>query len=118
MIATLGFRSPLARLGRHLLARMRTSRPRARRRRILFCTLNYAPGATGGAERQARLQAEELVRRGYEVTVVCPREPRQRSGAINGVRVRRLPVRWHGRGRRPLHLLGLGTYLLFAVHRF
>ena len=50
---------------------------------ILFCTLNYAPGAVGGAEHQARLQAEALVRLGYRVTVVCPREPGTQSGMLN-----------------------------------
>jgi glycosyltransferase involved in cell wall biosynthesis len=57
---------------------------------ILFCTLDYYPGVTGGAERQARLQAEELARRGHHVTVVCARTDRLRSGEIDGVRVVRL----------------------------
>lgn len=57
---------------------------------ILFCTLAYFPGITGGAERQARLQAEELVRRGHAVTVLCARTDGLDSGSINGVRVVRL----------------------------
>ena len=57
---------------------------------ILFCTLSYHPGITGGAERQARLQAEELVRRGHRVTVVCARTDKLSSAEINGVRVVRL----------------------------
>jgi glycosyltransferase involved in cell wall biosynthesis len=57
---------------------------------VLFCTLAYFPGITGGAERQARLQAEELVRRGHRVTVVCARTDNLSSGEINGVRVVRL----------------------------
>lgn len=57
---------------------------------VLFCTLSYYPAVTGGAERQARLQAEELVRRGHRVTVVCGRTNGLRSEQINGVRVVRL----------------------------
>jgi L-malate glycosyltransferase len=57
---------------------------------ILFCTLSYYPGITGGAERQARLQAEELVRRGHRVTVVCARTDNLASGEIGGVRIVRL----------------------------
>jgi glycosyltransferase involved in cell wall biosynthesis len=60
---------------------------------LLFVTLDYYPGVFGGAERQARIQAEELVRRGHKVTVVCPRFAGTGSGAINGVRVVRL---WPG----------------------
>ncbi len=86
--------------------------------RVLFCTLNYAPGAVGGAEHQARLQAEELVRRGYRVTVVCPREPGTHSGTLNGVEVRRLPVRWVGKFRRPSHAGLLFAFLVRNLHRF
>lgn len=69
--------------------------------RILFCTWQYHPVAAGGAERQARLQAEELVRRGHEVTVVCPRAPGVDIGEVAGVRVVRLR-RLHGRVPRRL----------------
>ena len=65
---------------------------------ILFCTLSYYPGITGGAERQARLQAEELVRRGHRVTVVCARSDDLASGEIGGVRI----VRLSRIDRRPL----------------
>jgi glycosyltransferase involved in cell wall biosynthesis len=58
--------------------------------KILFCTFSYFPAVTGGAERQARLQAQELVRRGHQVTVVCPRSGRLSSETIQGVRVVRL----------------------------
>ena len=95
-----------------------TSHGRASSARILFCTLNYAPGAVGGAEHQARLQAEALVRLGYRVTVVCPREPGTQSGMLNGVDVRRLPVRWRGKLRRPTHVAGLLAYLARNLHRF
>lgn len=59
-------------------------------RHILFCTLGYEPGPVGGAERQARLQAEELVRRGHTVEIVAPRDPGTQSEYISGVRVHRL----------------------------
>lgn len=58
--------------------------------RILFCTLDYPPSAAGGAEQQARLQAEELIRRGHTVDVVCARAPGQSSGAVGGIQVHRL----------------------------
>lgn len=62
----------------------------------MFCTLGYPPAPGGGAERQARLQAEELVRRGHSVTVVCPSAPGFGSEWLNGVEIRRLrwPHRW------------------------
>lgn len=88
------------------------------RRRVLFCTYGYRSRLDGGAERQARLQAEELTRRGYEVTVVCPRQPDGPSGDVDGVTVRRLPrlnVPW----LRPLsYLLALTLFLLLRLRRF
>ncbi len=93
-----------------------TGRPR--QRRILFCTYGYRSSIDGGAERQARLQAEELTRRGYEVTVVCPRQPAGPSGDVDGVTVRRLP-------RLPVRRLGglsymfaLTVFLLLRMRRF
>ena len=88
------------------------------RRRILFCTLNYYPAPTGGAEHQAQLQAEELARRGHAVTVVCPRVAGVTGGMINGVRVRRL----YSIDRRPFrhltHLLSLAVYLAATLRRY
>ncbi|MGI8411702.1 MAG: glycosyltransferase family 4 protein [Solirubrobacteraceae bacterium] len=85
---------------------------------ILFCTLAYYPDVTGGAERQARLQAEELVRRGHRVTVVCARAADAGSGELAGVRVVRL---WR-LDRRPFtrisYLLRLGAWLLHHVRGF
>jgi L-malate glycosyltransferase len=75
---------------------------------ILFCTLSYFPGIMGGAERQARLQAEELVRRGHRVTVVCARTEDLSSAEINGVRILRL----RRIGRRPLFRLSYMVRLL------
>jgi glycosyltransferase involved in cell wall biosynthesis len=83
--------------------------PSARRSlRILFITWNYYPAPAGGAERQARLQAEELVRRGHSVTVTCQRAAGVKSGEIGGVRVRRL---WRV-GRRPFRRI---SYLVSLV---
>ena len=76
------------------MSRIGASDPRPLR--ILFFTLEYAPGWAGGAEHQARLQAEELSRRGHRVCVVCPRSPGQRTGAVGAVDVWRL-----SRSRRP-----------------
>lgn len=78
-------------------------------RRVLFCTLGFEPGPVGGAERQARLQAEELVGRGWRVDVVTARDPGTRSGRMGPIHVRRLPRL----NRRPFRTI---TYLpvLFA----
>lgn len=92
--------------------------------RLLFCTLSYFPGVTGGAERQARLQAEELVRRGHQVTVVCARTDGLSSGHINGVqviRLRRIPHRPVFRTSYMLRLLAWlarhgGEFDLVHVH--
>jgi glycosyltransferase involved in cell wall biosynthesis len=83
------------------------------RRRILLCTWGYAPYVPGGAERQAQLQAEELVRRGYEVSVVCPRFAGTHSGVVNGVPVSRLPFFQ----RRPFRKLTYGASLFFFLLR-
>ncbi len=91
---------------------------------ILFCTLSYYPGITGGAERQARLQAEELVRRGHRVTVVCARTEDLRSEEIAGVRIvrlRRIDRRHLLRISYLLHLLlwlirNVGDYDVVHVH--
>lgn len=73
--------------------------------RILFCTWQYHPVVAGGAERQARLQAEELVRRGHQVTVVCPRVEAATSGTVDGVSVVRLR-RFRGEWSRRLTYFG------------
>ncbi len=108
----------MATLERESFRRRAPSVGRVERLRVLFCTLNYYPAPTGGAERQARLQAEELAKRGHHVTVVCPRHAGTRSGEINGVDVVRLP--WIDRRwcRRITSLLVLGLYVLSRVRRF
>jgi glycosyltransferase involved in cell wall biosynthesis len=83
-------------------------------RRVLFCTWGYAPDQVGGAEHQARLQAEELTRRGCAVEVVCPRRRGTRSGQVNRVFVTRLPFI----DRRPLRTASYCLALLcFLVRR-
>ncbi|MDX6452112.1 MAG: hypothetical protein QOH16_2161 [Gaiellaceae bacterium] len=89
-------------------ANERTAHPSLR---ILFCVWNYYPLPTGGAERQAQLQAEELVRRGHSVCVICPDAEGATSGVVNGVSVRRLR---HLRGV-PGHKL---TYLVSLIWFF
>lgn len=86
--------------------------------RILFFTLEYEPGFVGGAELQARLQAQELVRRGHRVCVVCPRTPGQRTGVVGGVKVWRLPRISHPLLRKPSYALVLGAWLLVQRRRF
>jgi len=86
--------------------------------RILFCTLGYDTLAAGGAERQARLQAEELVRRGHRVTVIAPRLEGSRSETINGVEVRRLPMIDRRIIRNVTYLPFLAMYLMLRMRRF
>jgi glycosyltransferase involved in cell wall biosynthesis len=89
------------------------------RLRILFCTLGYHPGPGSGAEHQARLQADELVRRGHHVTVVCPSYAGVSSGWVGGVFVRRLP--WLRRWLQTWtwsYLPVLAVFLVFRVRRF
>jgi glycosyltransferase involved in cell wall biosynthesis len=86
--------------------------------KVLFCTLDYAPSAAGGAERQAQLQAEGLTRRGHVVEIVCQRIGGFRSGAVNGVMVHRLP-RIPSWPLRPIsYLLLLGAFLLLRLRRY
>jgi len=87
-------------------------------RRILFLVWQYHPVPAGGAEHQARLQAEELVRRGHSVTVVCRRTPGAHSGIVNGVAVWRLPAIDRHPFRTVSLLASLTVYLLFTLRRF
>jgi len=87
-------------------------------KRILFCTLNYFPAPTGGAEHQAQLQAEELARRGHEVHVVCPRWPGGTAGKINGVQVHRLFSITRRPFRHMSYLASLAFYLIVNLRRF
>lgn len=86
--------------------------------RILFCTLAYHPVAAGGAERQARLQAEELVLRGHHVTVVCPAAAGVVSGIVDGVNVVRLPTVPRRPFRTVSYLAALTGYLVLRVRTF
>jgi glycosyltransferase involved in cell wall biosynthesis len=85
---------------------------------ILFFTLEYEPGVAGGAERQARLQAEELSRRGHAVSVVCPRSPGQRTGPVGMVHVWRLPRSRRPRLRKLSYAVSLGCWLAVRGRRF
>jgi glycosyltransferase involved in cell wall biosynthesis len=82
--------------------------------RVLFCVTGYFPAPVGGTERQARLQAIELTRRGHKVVVVCPHDASTvQSGAGDGIRVirlRRLP-------RRPFRTLSYLVRLLLFLLR-
>jgi glycosyltransferase involved in cell wall biosynthesis len=86
--------------------------------RVLFCTLDYPPSAAGGAEQQARLQAESLVRRGHRVDVVCARTPGHASGEIGGVRVHRLHRIEIKYLRTISYLAMLALYLVLQIRRF
>jgi glycosyltransferase involved in cell wall biosynthesis len=86
--------------------------------KVLFCTLAYYPSEAGGAEHQGRLQAEALVRRGHEVTVVCARRDQAKSGAINGVSVVRLANIRRQPFRQISYLASLALYLLIRLNNF
>lgn len=77
--------------------------------RILFVTWGFEPGPVGGAERQARLQAQELVKRGYVVTVVCPAE----TGVPKRHFVGLVPVRRLAVLRRPFRRVSFLLHLFF-----
>ena len=85
---------------------------------ILFITLEYEPGLAGGAERQARVQAEELTRRGHRVSVVCPRSRGQRPGAVGQVHVSRLARSRRPRLRKLSYAVALGCWLIVRGRRF
>ncbi len=86
--------------------------------RVLFVTWQYYPVPAGGAEHQARLQAEELARRGHRVTVICPRAGGSSSGTVNGVFVRRLPIIDRHPFRTVTFLASLAGYLLTRLRSF
>ncbi len=85
---------------------------------VLFCTWGYFPDASGGAEHQAQLQAEELQRRGHAVTVVCPRRGATRSGVINGIKVHRLPFLPLPHCDQATYLVVLLIFLVLQIRRF
>lgn len=89
-----------------------------RRLRILFCTFTYFPTPGGGTGSRARVQAEELVRRGHHLTAVCPRWPGTRSETVNGVEVHRLPMLDCPGLRRISFLPGLFIWLLPHMRGF
>ncbi len=61
--------------------------------RVLLVNSLYAPDETGGAERAVRVLAEELLRRGVDVTVACLSPAgRLTRDIVDGVPVVRLPL--------------------------
>ncbi|MEX2446317.1 MAG: glycosyltransferase family 4 protein [Dehalococcoidia bacterium] len=88
---------------------------RSTTRNVLFVTWQYFPMPAGGAEHQARLQAEELARRGHRVTVLCRSSAEAGSGAVNGVAVHRLPAVDRRPFRTLTFLCSLAVYLLLRV---
>lgn len=87
-------------------------------RNILFATWQYYPIPAGGAEHQAQMQAEALVRRNHRVTIVTPRTSGTASGWVNGVFVHRLPIIDRHPFRTVTYLLSLAIYLLLRLPRF
>jgi len=85
---------------------------------ILFCTLDYFPGMAGGAEHQARLQAESLAKRGHDVAVVCPGRQLPRYDRINRVEVHRLPFIDQRPFRKLTYYLRLTPFLLRHARHF
>ena len=86
--------------------------------RILFSTSGYFPDMSGGAEHQARLQAEELTRRGHFVNVVCPRRRGTSVSFVGGVRVYRLPVIERRYLQELTYCFMLSLFLLWHMRRF
>src|SRR5262245_66583991 len=89
-----------------------------KRLRVLYCTWGYSDQGLGGAEKQAQLQAESLVKRGHKIEIVCPRWHGAKQEWVNGIPVRRLPFV----NRRPLktatYLASLFTFLLRNLLRY
>ncbi len=85
---------------------------------VLFCTSGYFPDKSGGAEHQARLQAEELARRGHRVEVVCPRRRGTRVREVDGIRVYRVPVIERAYLLELSYCFLLGLFLLWRIRRF
>ncbi len=86
--------------------------------KVLVCAVDYWPHARGGAEQQARIQAEEFCRLGYEVSVICPRFLGTGSGVVNGVRVIRLPIVPIRTARTITYYASLTAYLCFALRKY
>ena len=81
--------------------------------RILFCVTGYFPAVVGGTERQARLQAEELTRRGHYIDVVCPRHTSTSESKVGDAPV----IRLRGVSRRPFRTVSYLVRLLFFLLR-
>ena len=90
----------------------------SRAHRYLYCTWGYQPDEFGGAERQAKAQAEELARRRHVVTVVCPRWRGTKSSVAQGVDVRRLRFVQHRPYTSASYSVALFWFLLKRAHHF
>ncbi len=84
---------------------------------ILFCTLGYPPEPAGGAEHQARLLAEALVRHGHRVTVVSRSMAGSRTERVGGVTVHRLAAGRRAPARQAYYAR-LAAHLATTVRRF
>jgi glycosyltransferase involved in cell wall biosynthesis len=63
-------------------------------RKVLFISNQYSPNIVGGAEITVQTLAEELARRGYEITVISLSSTGEDSvDRVNGIRVHRVAVR-------------------------
>jgi len=86
--------------------------------RILFCVWDYASddaGGAGGTAHQAQLQAEELTRRGHQVTVVSIGGAGATSGSVRGVPVRRIGALHYPRLQKASRAV---AFLLWALPRW
>jgi glycosyltransferase involved in cell wall biosynthesis len=84
---------------------------------VLFCTLGYPPEPAGGAEQQARLQAQALTRRGHRVTVVSRSPGASRAEVVDGITVHRLAASDRAPARLAYYAR-LARYLDREVRRF
>ncbi len=73
---------------------------------------------TGGAEHQARLQAEELTRRGHVVNVVCPKRRDTDVNIVDGIRIYRLPVIERPYFQELSYCFMLSLFLVWHMRRF
>jgi glycosyltransferase involved in cell wall biosynthesis len=78
-------------------------------KRVCIVRLQYYPW-----QKNVRRNAETLVRAGYDVDIVCPRQRGEKKREnLNGVNVYRLPLRHH-RGSVPWYLLDYTAFFILA----
>lgn len=93
----------------------RNSGASSQKRRAVFVLVDYVPG-TGGTTSQTRLEAAELVRRGWQVDVFTRRHSAlwRRSENIDGVDVYRFGRPGYSKLSKAYDVLGVWWKLLFA----